>query len=85
MGQPSQLDDTSADARRVQRALYASMSPAEKLKRMSELTLAVNQLALAGLTARYPHESQQQLLLRLARLRLGTDVVDRVYGLRDGT
>jgi hypothetical protein len=68
----------------VQRALYALMSPAEKLKRMSELTLAVNQLALAGLRARHPRESQQQLLLRLARLRLGTDVVDRVYGRRDG-
>jgi hypothetical protein len=84
MRQRSQLDDTSHDARRVQQALYASMTSAEKLRRMSELTLAANQLALAGLAARYPRESRQELLLRLARLRLGADVVDRVYGVRDG-
>lgn len=84
MGRRSQVDDTSTDARRVQQALYASMTPAEKLKRMSELTLAVSRLALAGLAARYPRESRQELLLRLARLRLGADLVDRVYGARDG-
>jgi hypothetical protein len=68
----------------VQQALYASMTPAEKLRRMSELTLAVNRFALAGLAQRYPDESQQELLLRLARLRLGDELVDRVYGARDG-
>jgi hypothetical protein len=51
MGRRSQLDDTSADARRVQQMLYASMTPAEKLKRMSELTPAANRLALIGLAA----------------------------------
>ena len=84
MARPFQLDDTSTDVRRVQQALYALMTPAERLRRMSQLTLAVNELALAGLTARYPDESRQGLLLRLARLRLGDDLVDRVYGVRDG-
>ena len=84
MVRPHQLDDTSADVRSVQRELYASMTPSEKLRRMSELTMAVNQLALAGLTARHPDESRPQLLLRLARLRLGDDLVDRAYGGRDG-
>ena len=78
------LDDTSPDARRVQHERYASMSPAEKLRLMSELTLAANRLALAGLAARHPGESREQLLLRLARLRLGDDLVDRVYGAGDG-
>jgi len=85
MGRPPQLDDTSVDARRVQHARHASMSPAEKLRRMSELTLAANQLALAGLAVRHPGESRHELLLRLARLRWGDDLVDRVYGARDGT
>ena len=79
-----QLDDTSADARRVQYELYESMTPSEKLRRMSELTMAVNQLALAGLASRHPDESRQELLLRLARLRLGDELVDRAYGVRDG-
>lgn len=62
------------------RQLYASMTPAEKLERMSELTLAANRLALAGLQMRHPDESREQLLLRLARMRLGDELVDRVYG-----
>lgn len=84
MVRPPRLDDTSADARRVQQQLYASMTAAEKLTRMSELTLAVSRLALAGLASRYPDESREELLLRLARLRLGDELVDRVYGARDG-
>jgi hypothetical protein len=84
MARRHDLDDTSADARAVMRDLYASMTPAEKLTRMRELTLAANQLALAGLAARHPAESRQELLLRLARLRLGDELVDRVYGVRRG-
>jgi hypothetical protein len=61
------------------------MTPAEKLRRMSELTLAVSRLSLAGLAARHPGDSQQQLLLRLARLRLGDELVDRAYGARNGS
>lgn len=60
------------------------MTPAQKLERMSELTLAVSRLALSGLAHRHPGDSPQDLLLRLARLRLGDDLVDRVYGARDG-
>jgi hypothetical protein len=84
MARPPRLDDTSADALRVQQELYASIAGAEKLRRMSELTLAVSRLALAGLTAHYPDEPREKLLLRLARLRLGDELVDRVYGARDG-
>lgn len=60
------------------------MTPAEKLMRMRDLTIAVNELALAGLAARHPAESRPELLLRLARMRLGDDLVDRVYGARRG-
>lgn len=76
------LDDTSDDARAVMRRLYAAMTPAEKLKRMNELTVAANRLALAGLRSRHPEESEGALLLRLARVRLGDDLSDRVYGSR---
>lgn len=84
MVRPPQFDDTSADVRRVQQGLYASMTPSQKLRRMSELTMAANRLALAGLAVRHADESRQELLLRLARLRLGDDLVDRAYGARDG-
>jgi hypothetical protein len=61
-------------------ALYAGMTPAQKLRRVSELTSIVNRLALAGLRSRHPDDSNEQLRLRLARIRLGDDVVDAVYG-----
>jgi hypothetical protein len=78
-------DDTSSAVRGLQRELYTSMTPAEKLRRMSELTLAVSRLSLAGLAFRHPGDSQQQLLLRLARLRLGDELVDRAYGAQNGS
>ena len=74
------FSDTSPDALRLMSSLYARMSPAEKLRRMQQLTLAVNQLALAGLRSRHPTEDEPALLLRLARIRLGDDIVEAVYG-----
>lgn len=59
--------------------VYKRMTPAEKLRRMQELTMAVNLLAMAGLRRRHPTDSESELLMRLARIRLGDDVVDKVY------
>lgn len=74
--------DTSPEALRLMSSLYARMSPAEKLRQMQQITLMANQLALAGLRQRHPNDTEPELLLRLARLRLGDDVVDAVYGVR---
>jgi hypothetical protein len=74
------IDDTTADARRVLDARLAAMSDTEKVASMRAITLTVNTLALAGLRARHPTASQGELLLELARLRLGDVVVRRVYG-----
>ncbi len=56
------------------------MSPAEKAARVVALTRAANTLALAGLRVRHPEASDGELLLRLAAIRLGPDLVRRVYG-----
>ena len=79
------LDDTSADVRAKLHELYGSMDPGQKLALMSELTMAVHRLALAGLEARHPEESRRELLLRLARMRLGDELVERAYGARRDT
>jgi len=84
MVSPAPFSHTSADAAQIQHELYASMPADERLRRMSELTLAVSRLALAGLAQRYAGESHEALLVRVARLRLGDELVDRVYGVRDG-
>lgn len=80
MAHRSPVDDTSSDARAVLARLYSEMSPADKVQRVCALSLAANRLSLAGLRSRHPAESEGALLLRLARLRLGDDLVRRAYG-----
>lgn len=73
------VSDTSAAAQQAIDRRYASMSFAEKAERLRAVTGAANQMALAGLRLRHPAASEGELLLHLARLRLGDDLVDRVY------
>lgn len=56
------------------------MTPAEKARRVDELTKGACLLALAGLRKRHPEASEGELLLRLAVLRLGAPLVARAYG-----
>jgi hypothetical protein len=72
--------ETTADAATVQFELYRRMTPAEKARRVSDLTRGACQLALAGLRQRHPKATEGELLLRLAVLRLGMETVGRVYG-----
>jgi len=72
--------ETSAAARSVQVELLRRMSPMERLRRMTELTLAVQQIAFAELRRRHPQAPDDELWLRLAVRRLGRDVVRTVYG-----
>jgi len=74
------VNDTSAAAQQAVDRRYAEMSFAEKAERVRAVTLAANEMALAGLRLRHPSASRRDLLLALARLRLGDDLVDRVYG-----
>ena len=56
------------------------MTFAERADRVRAVTLAANQIALAGLRLRHPDATERELLLALARLRLGDDLVELVYG-----
>jgi hypothetical protein len=74
------MRDTTVDMEVVQSELYRRMTFEEKARRVTELTAGACQLALAGLRQRHPGASEQELLLRLAVLRLGPETVARVYG-----
>jgi hypothetical protein len=71
--------DTSPDAAAFLVSRLARMTPEEKLQRVRDLTLTAARLALAGLRARHPGETESKLLLRLARLRLGDALVNAAY------
>ena len=80
MADDSVVNDTAPAMAELLRRRYAAMSPTEKAERLRAITLAANRMALAGLRARHPQASESSLLLELARMRLGDDLVRRVYG-----
>jgi hypothetical protein len=67
-------------AEALQLELYGRMSPAEKARRVSDLTVGACRMSIAGLRQRHPGASEAELLLRLAVLRLGAETVARAYG-----
>ena len=68
---PDQVDDTPAAVREVIDAAYRGMTPADKLERARQLSLAVTALALEGARLRQPGAARGELLADLGRLRLG--------------
>lgn len=74
--------DTTPEAWAKQFELYRRMTPAQKARLVREVTLAANAFALAGLRQRHPNANEAELLLRLAVLRLGEELVARAYNWR---
>lgn len=73
------MTDTDAATTVRMDELYRRMTPADKLERVRALTLLVERLAWAGLRSRHPKEPEASLKMRLARLRLGPDLFERVF------
>jgi len=73
------LHDTEPAAIRELDAHYARMSPADKLRRVRQLTLTVARLALAGRRMREPRSADSEHLRQLALQRLGPETFARVY------
>jgi hypothetical protein len=72
--------DTPPRIHEIMIAGYRRMTPAEKLKRVSELTITTQQLALARILKQYGPCSQREQQLRLAALRLDRETMIRVFG-----
>ena len=75
----AQVNDTPPHIEEILIAGYRRMSPQEKLKRVSELTQAVQQLALARIRKQYGDRPERELRLRLASLWLDRDTMIRVF------
>jgi hypothetical protein len=59
---------------------YRKMPPWEKMKRVSELNKAVQQLALSRIRKQYGDIPEQEQKLRLASLWLDRDTMIHVFG-----
>jgi len=71
--------DTSREAEVLQVELWRRMSPADKARTIAGASLAAQQLSLAGIRLRHPNATERECLLRLAVLKLGSELALRAY------
>ena len=72
--------DTSPDVQRMLVEHFRTLTEAEKLRLVEALNRDCEALALAGLRARHPNATADELRLRLGALRIGRDLVRTAYG-----
>ncbi|MCP4110862.1 MAG: hypothetical protein GY749_35925 [Desulfobacteraceae bacterium] len=72
-------NDTPPHIQKMLIAGYRRMTPQQKMQRVSELTKAVQQFALARIRKQYGNISEQEQRLRLAALWLDRETMIRVF------
>lgn len=64
----------------MQIELWRRMTPEQKLRLVSEMTVAIQRLAFAELRQREPDRSDDEIWLLLAARRLSPEMMRKVYG-----
>ena len=59
--------------------MWRAMTSVQKAELITGLTVAVQQLCLAGIRLRHPEASERECLLRLAVIKLGRELAAKVY------
>ena len=80
LGYRMQADDTAYEIERLMIDAWRTLSPAEKARHFRDACRAVDQLARAGVRARFPDAPEREVRLRVAAMRLGPDLMREVYG-----
>lgn len=73
------IQDTPPHIQKIIVEGYRRMSPQEKFRQIDELTITVQQLALARIIKKYGPVSEQEQRLRLASLWLDRETMVRVF------
>lgn len=71
--------DTSPDAHAIQLDVYRTLGSRGRVAAAFRLTTATREWTKAGIRARHPDYSPEQVTLALARLTLGDDLVRRAW------
>ena len=74
------LSDTSPDAQRFLVEGYRRMSPTEKLRRVESMNRTLAQLQRARIRQQYGDIPEEEMRMRLGALRLGRDLMIRIFG-----
>ena len=72
--------DTSPEIEAILTEIYRRMPEGQKLRQVSELTRAVQELALADIRERHPNASEREWQLRLISRWLDAATMRLVYG-----
>ena len=75
--------DTSPDADAMQLDVYRRLGGAGRLAIVFRLNALVREAAAAGIRRRHPDYTDEQVRAALMRLRLGDDLMRRVFPERD--
>ena len=76
----SDATDTSSAAAAVQIHILREMTPRRKVELVEDANRTARQLALAGISLRYPGASEDVRVRLLMDLLLGRELAERVYG-----
>jgi len=76
----SLFSDTHPKMEALQIQLWRQASPTRKMEMVAQLNAAVQTLAIAGLRSRFPTANETELRRRLAKLLLGEELANKVYG-----
>jgi hypothetical protein len=74
------LSDTHPEIEALQIEAYRRMSPTQKLQRVTALTQAVQELALADIRRRHPDADEREQRLRLASRWIEPELMKRAFG-----
>lgn len=72
--------DTSPEAEALQFEHYRTLEPWQKVRIMCELGTLMETVARRGIRERHTTAGEHEIRLRLAALRLGPELVQRVWG-----
>ena len=72
--------DTTPEAWQVYLAALRNLTPGEKLLQMFQHSDFMLSASAAGMRHSFPHASEREIFLRMARLRLGPNLFRQVYG-----
>jgi predicted Fe-S protein YdhL (DUF1289 family) len=79
-GYRTQSPDTSREAEERQIVHWRALPDSEKARVLSEMTRAAQQLARAGVKARHPEATEDEVRLRVLALRLDRETMLKFFG-----
>lgn len=73
------MNDTTPEAEEILIEGYRKMTPQQKMKIVSDMTITVQQFALARIRKQYPEASEREQRLRLASLWLDRETMIKFF------